>query len=304
MNGAPVVHAQSLTVRRGGHRLLDRCSLTLDSGSICALLGPNGAGKSSFLRTLLGLLCPDEGHLEVLGLVPARVPQDVRAAVSLVPTGGLLLDGLTAAQHFQVGSRFEPRWASSTAQRVAELFDLPLNRVSRHLSTGQRVGLALAYAFASQPRLLLLDEPTNGLDHHHREVLLSLVAAYAADGGTVLFTSHVLSEVEALADTVAFMHAGHLALSGTMHDLLRRYATVQAIYDAQVPLVTAQWIRLQFPQAEVEIIGRVLRVSHYERTDEILDALAAEQPVDLQVQAGTLTRLYGAVVEEGVRAVV
>ncbi|ACO45181.1 ABC transporter ATP-binding protein [Deinococcus deserti] len=291
-----VLQAQDLRTRRGKHTILNDCSMQVVQGSIYALLGPNGTGKSTLLRAFLGLEPVETGRMTVLGIDPSVSPGRVKEQVALVPTGGTLLPTHDAQMHFQVGARLHPEWNAALALETAALFGVPLRCAARHLSTGQRIGLALAYAFASQPRLLVLDEPTNGLDPVHRQALLSRLAEYAADGGTVILTSHVLAEVEGIADHVGFMHSGRVVLEGEMDALRDQYKTVQAIYQEDVPASVAGWLQAHHTPEHVQVDGPVVQIHASGNVDEMIRVLMSAQPLDLQVRPRPLDRLYASVI--------
>ncbi|GGK30188.1 ABC transporter ATP-binding protein [Deinococcus malanensis] len=290
-----VLQAQALRTRRGKHIILDDCSMQVTQGSIYALLGPNGTGKSTLLRALLGLEPLQAGQVTMLGMDPSVSSSQVKEQVALVPTGGVLLPTHDAQAHFQVGARLHPMWNAEFALQTADLFGVPLRRAARHLSTGQRIGLALAYAFASQPRLLILDEPTNGLDPVHRQALLSRLAEYAADGGTVVLTSHVLAEVEGIADHVGFMHSGRVILEGETDALRDHHKTVQAIYQEAVPASVAGWLQTHHTPEHVQLDGPVVQIHASGNVDEVVRVLMSAQPLHLQVRPRPLEHLYASV---------
>jgi ABC-2 type transport system ATP-binding protein len=229
MTAAPAVEVRGLTKSFGATRALDGLDLTVGTGSVTGFLGPNGAGKSTTLRVLLGLLHADGGTVRVLGGDPwedavalhrrlAHVPGDVTLWPTL--TGGEVIDLLG-----RLRGPVDPRRRAELIDR----FQLDPTKRARTYSTGNRKKVALVAALAADVELLLLDEPTSGLDPLMEEVFTECIAEAAAAGRSVLLSSHVLSEVEKLCDTVVIIRDGRTVESGTLAQLrhLRR-STVTA----------------------------------------------------------------------------
>ncbi len=210
------IQIQGLTKRYGTQRAVDELSLTVPEGSIFRLLGENGAGKTTTIQTVLGLIKPDAGRLDVLGLNPARQGFEVRRRAGYVPEVPVLYDWMTVAEigWFAAGFHLDSHGTTAGYQaRYAELtrgFDLPTHRKIKALSKGMRAKVSLALALASDPPLLILDEPTSGLDVLVRREFLESMVDLAGAGRTVLLSSHQISEVERVASHVALMHHGRL----------------------------------------------------------------------------------------------
>jgi ABC-2 type transport system ATP-binding protein len=211
-----VIQIQGLTKRYGAQTAIDGLSLLVPEGSIFGLLGENGAGKTTTIQTLLGLIKPDAGRLEVLGLNPARQGFEVRRRVGYVPEVPVLYDWMTVAEigWFAAGFHLDGHGTTAGYQaRYTELtrgFELPARRKIRALSKGMRAKVSLAIALASNPPLLVLDEPTSGLDVLVRREFLESMVDLAGAGRTVLLSSHQIGEVERVASHVALMHHGRL----------------------------------------------------------------------------------------------
>lgn len=291
-----LLRAHEVCLRRQHHTILNRCSLNVQEGSIYALLGANGTGKSTLLRTLVGLESFESGEIEVLGLNPERHAMQLRQQVTLVPTGGVLLPSQSLEMHLRVGGHMYPKWNAAEAFATAELFNVPHRRAARHLSTGQRIGLGLAYAFGTRPKLLILDEPTNGLDPIHRQALLSKLAEFAADGGTVLMTSHVLAEVEGIADHIGFMRNGQVVLQDAMDQLRETYKTIQVVYTREVPADVLSWLAHHHSPTDIHQQGGLIQINAHGNVDAVVDMLRETRPLDLQVLPRPLERLYASVI--------
>ncbi len=208
-----------------GRNALQDVSLSLPRGSVLGLIGRNGAGKSTLIRALLGLLEPQAGEARVFGEPALRLSDATKARIAYVPQQPEGLAWLTAEQMFDYFSRFYPRWDAAFVERTMQRWQLPGNRVLAKLSPGERQRVDLVRALASQPDLLVLDEPAAALDPVARRDLLREVAMRAGeDGGTVLFSTHIVSDLERVASDIAFMHQGRLLLHCPVDDTKERFA--------------------------------------------------------------------------------
>jgi ABC-2 type transport system ATP-binding protein len=219
---------ERLTKRFGNQTAVDGLSLTVPHGSIFSLIGENGAGKTTTIQMLLGLLQPDAGRLDVLGLDPTRKGLDVRRRVGYVPEVPVLYDWMNVSEigWFAAGFHLDSEASTSTYQfRYNELirgFELPLRKKIKTLSKGMRAKVSLSLALASDPGLLILDEPTSGLDVLVRRDFLESMVDLAGAGRTVLLSSHQIGEVERVASHIAILHRGKLLLAEPLDDLKAR----------------------------------------------------------------------------------
>ncbi len=221
----PAIRIDHLTKRYRDQVAVDDLSLDIPAGSIFGLLGENGAGKTTTIQTLLGLVRPDAGRVEVLGLDPVKQGLEVRRRIGYVPEIPVLYDTMTAEQIGWFASGFHPgRGGSSAAfeQRYLELvkgFDLPLKRKLSKLSKGMRAKVSLSLALAGDPELLILDEPTSGLDVLVRREFMESMVDLAGSGKTVLLSSHQIGEVERVASHIALIHKGKLLHTEPLDEL-------------------------------------------------------------------------------------
>jgi ABC-2 type transport system ATP-binding protein len=226
-----MIEVNGLTKRLGGRTVVDGVSFRCEPGTVTGFLGPNGAGKTTTLRMVLGLATPDAGSAQVLGRPYASLEQPGRRV-------GVLLDA--SAQH---PGRRGREVLALTAQllgvpeaRVDELLELvglerrDWRKRVRQYSLGMRQRLGLAHALLGDPAVLILDEPANGLDPVGMRWMRSLLRDFADCGGTVLLSSHLLYEVEALADQLVIIGHGRIMASGSREELLTGGQTLEDLF--------------------------------------------------------------------------
>ncbi|NKZ07983.1 ABC transporter ATP-binding protein [Actinomadura latina] len=214
-----VVEAEGLVKTFGRTRALDGLGLSVRSGEVHGFLGPNGAGKSTAIRVLLGLMRADAGTARLLGGDPWRDATALHRRIAYVPGDVTLWPNLSGGEVIDLLGRLR---GGLDERRRAELlgrFELDPKKKGRAYSKGNRQKVALVAAFASDAELLILDEPTSGLDPLMEEVFQECVREERRGGRTVLLSSHILSEVEALCDRVTIIRRGRTVETGTLADL-------------------------------------------------------------------------------------
>ena len=219
--------AESLGKRYGRTWALHDCTLELPAGRVAALIGPNGAGKSTLLNLAVGLTEPTAGAVSVFGASPRRDAATVLPRIGFVGQDRPLYRGLTVAETMRAGRVLNPRWDAAYADDRMRRLGIPLDRKVGKLSGGQHSQVALVMALAKRPELMILDEPVAALDPlARREFLQILMEAVAADGMTVLLSSHIVGDLERVCDHLILMaegevqFAGELDRFGTTHRLL------------------------------------------------------------------------------------
>jgi ABC-2 type transport system ATP-binding protein len=215
----PAIRTIELTKRYGSHEALHGLNLTVEPGTVFGLIGPNGAGKTTTLRTVLDIIRPTSGTVTVLGQTPRSGGPALRRRIGYVP-GELRLEGRIRGRqllrHYAEISGPVPRGA---IEELADRLGLDLNRQVRTLSKGNKQKLGLAQAFMHRPELLVLDEPTSGLDPLVQRTFLEMVGEARAAGQSVLLSSHVLSEIQQIADHVAVLNEGRIVAEGPVSSL-------------------------------------------------------------------------------------
>ncbi len=228
-----VIQVQQLTKSYGPVRAVDGLSFTVRSGEIFGLLGPNGAGKTTTLSIIEGILPPDEGRVEVLGLDVSVRPREVKRRIGVQLQQTSLIRELRAWEQVALfgrlyGVRMDRKRAMALLARVG--LDARANAYPDALSGGQRKRLTLALALVNDPDILFLDEPTTGLDPQARRALWDIVRDIAAQGRTVVLTTHYLEEAEALCHRVGLMDGGRLIALDTPAGLIRRAGLAAVIH--------------------------------------------------------------------------
>ena len=213
----PALETDGLAVSYGRTRVLDRITLSVPRGSVFALLGRNGSGKTSLLRCVLGQRPVAAGGARLLGEDPWRHRRRLMERVGVVPEDPNAFPEMTAGQLSAFCGRLHGRWDGAAVEERLRRFEVPTDRPFGGLSKGQKGAVMLALGLGHDPELLLLDDPTLGLDVVARDAVFREVIGDLADRGTTVFvTTHDLRAIEGLADHVAILHAGRLALTGGM----------------------------------------------------------------------------------------
>ena len=203
---------------------LDDVTLHIPRGSVFGLVGENGAGKTTLIRHLLGLQRPQSGKVSVFGLDPVEDSTTVLARLGYLSETRDLAPWMTVAEMIRFTGAFYPKWDFDYAEELRAQFDLDPTAKIQTLSQGQLAKSALLAALAHRPELLVLDEPSSGLDPIvRRDILEAIIRTVADEGRTVLFSSHLLDEIERVSDFVGFLHRGKLALTGTMDEVKARH---------------------------------------------------------------------------------
>ncbi|GGV32087.1 tetronasin ABC transporter ATP-binding protein [Actinomadura cremea] len=203
----------------GATRALDGLDLTVRTGEVHGFLGPNGAGKSTTIRILLGLLRPDSGNARLLGGDPWRDAVRLHRRIAYVPGDVDLWPNLTGGQAIDLLGRLRGGLDRARRDELCDRFDLDTAKKGRTYSKGNRQKVALVAALASRAELLILDEPTAGLDPLMEAVFQECIAEAAADGRTVLLSSHILAQVEKLCDRVSIIRLGRIVEHGALAEL-------------------------------------------------------------------------------------
>jgi ABC-2 type transport system ATP-binding protein len=215
-------------------KALDDVSFRAQAGQVYGLVGSNGAGKTTLLKHLLGLLRATSGSVQVFGLDPVRDPVGVLSRVGYLSEDRELPEWMRIDELLRYTQAYHPTWDESYARELLETFALDPRKKVKDLSKGMRAQAGLIAAVAYRPELLILDEPSSGLDAMvRRDILDAIVRAVADDGRTVIFSSHLLDEVERMSDHVTLMHQGRVTLSGALDDVRGSYQRSRVRFSEQ-----------------------------------------------------------------------
>src|SRR3984885_14010737 len=219
-NATAAIEARGLG-RRYGHRwALADCTLTIPAGHVAGLVGPNGAGKTTLISLATGMLAPTAGTIQVLGGLPASDPGQL-ARVGYVAQDTPTYAGLSVADHLRLGAHLNPRWDAGLARRRIEQLGMDPRQKAGRLSGGQRAQLALTLALAKRPELLILDEPIASLDPvARREFLQVLMQVTAEQELSVVMSSHLVADLERVADYLVVLVDSRVRITGEVDDLL------------------------------------------------------------------------------------
>ena len=230
------VRVRGLVKRFGPRAVLDRVDLEVPRGQVIGLLGLNGSGKSTLIKCLLGLLKADEGTATVLGTDAWQLADREKARIGYVPQEATLYPWLTVRQTVAYVSSFYSRWDRAWGEELLRRWDLPLGHRVGPLSVGQKQKLALVLALGHRPELLILDEPVASLDPVARRWFLETVLETAADGaGTVLFSTHITSDLERVASHVALLREGKVMFHDEIDVLKDRVKRLRIEAQADLP---------------------------------------------------------------------
>jgi ABC-2 type transport system ATP-binding protein len=241
-----VISVTELTRRFGAKTALASVTLSLPRGAVYGLVGANGAGKTTLIRHILGLLRAESGSVRVFGLDPVADPVGVLSRIGYLSEERDLPDWMRVDELIRYSRAFYPAWDDGYAEELRHAFALDPTARIKNLSKGEKARLGLLIAMAYRPELLVLDEPSSGLDPIvRRDILGAVIRTIADEGRTVLFSSHLLGEVEQVADHVTMINHGSIVLSAPLdairesHRVDGRVPSLEEIFVAHVGTAAA-----------------------------------------------------------------
>ena len=215
-----VIEITELTRRFDSRTALDSVSLSMPRGAVYGLVGANGAGKTTLIKHILGLLRAQSGSVRVFGLDPVADPVGVLSRIGYLSEENDLPGWMRVDELIRYSRAFRPSWDDDYAEELRESFALDPAAKIRNLSKGQKARVGILIALAYRPDLLVLDEPSSGLDPIvRRDILGAIIRTVADEGRTVLFSSHLLEEVEQVADYVTMINKGRIVLSAPLDEI-------------------------------------------------------------------------------------
>ena len=232
-----VIAIAGLSRQFGVKTALDEVSVYVPRGSVLGLVGENGAGKTTLIKHLLGVLKAESGTVRVFGLDPVVDPVGVLSRIGYLSERRDLPGWMQVGEYLRYSQAFYPGWDHAYAEKLLTQFHLDRRQLIKTLSQGQQAKTGLLCAIAYRPELLILDEPSSGLDPVvRRDILEAIVQAVAQEGRTVIFSSHLLDEVERVADHIIMLHAGRVVLNGRTDEV--RQAHISAVLSFETPRST------------------------------------------------------------------
>jgi ABC-2 type transport system ATP-binding protein len=289
-----VIWARSLTKRYGAHRGIEGLSLSVDAGEVFGLLGPNGAGKTTTIRLLLDLIRPTAGQVELFGIDP-RASSAVRRRIGYLPGDLRLYERLSGRELLAYFAGLRGLRSLGLASALADRFEVELDRPLKTLSKGNKQKVGIVQAFMHEPELLVLDEPTSGLDPLVQQTFYGLLRQVRAEGRTVLISSHVLPEVQRVADRVALLRDGRLVLVDTV-EALRSHAAARIEVTLAEPAEPDAFAGLPGVR-ELERRGTTIVFGLRGEPDGLLKALASHHVVALDSHEADLEDVFLALYE-------
>ena len=202
-----MIEIKNLTMKYKNGKGVDDINISVDDGEVKALLGPNGSGKSTTMRSLMGFLNSSEGSLKVSGIDTIANPVEAKEIIGYLPGDPQLPQNLNSKSLFKLGADMRGQ-SIDYAMELAEKFELDVKQIVKELSKGNRQKTAVILALLHKPKALILDEPTSGLDPFHQRTFFEIIEEFSNNGASVLLSSHIISEVEKIADSMAVLKVG------------------------------------------------------------------------------------------------
>ena len=286
-----IIETADLRKNYDGVEALRGLTVQVPTGSIYGFLGRNGAGKTTTIKILLGLAMATSGTARVFGLDANTQSSSVaiRRRTAFVSDEKDLYDYMTVGEMIRFTSSFYPKWRREMEEKQLRRFDLRPERPIKGLSRGMRTKLSLLLALCRGADLLILDEPTSGLDPVvTEEVLQALVSGVAGEAMTVFFSSHQIAEVDQIADHVAIIDHGQVAIAGALDDLRGNYRRIQLVFEGDAPTAKFHSSGVRRVQRK----GRVLTILSSAGTEQILDEAKGYRPVSIDVVPVTLKDIF------------
>lgn len=272
MNAEPAIEIKGLTKYYGAQAVVQNLHLSIPRGCVFGFLGRNGAGKTTTIRMLMGIVEPTRGTATILGQDTREWTPELRTRVGYLAEGHHVYEWMTVAQCGQFQRQFYPRWKEEIFQAVIQHFNLKPSQHAAGLSRGQRAGLCLAMTLAPEPELLVLDDPALGLDPVARISLLeAMIYVTRGTTRTILFSSHLLTDVERVADVIAVMDRGVLRAHCSIEEFRQRVRQFILHYTERPPSAPS-WPNLL----------------HSFRTDRDLTLTLANCPEEIAAQLDSL----------------
>jgi ABC-2 type transport system ATP-binding protein len=233
---AEILQIKNLYKSFGRNKVLEDFSMMLMKRQVYGLLGKNGEGKTTLIRMIMGIIPRDKGKILYKGEEIKYNQPSYKKEVGYIPEESIFFGWMTVRELMSFNSTFYPRWSAQKAKELLERFDLDEKFRIRHLSRGMKLKLGLIVALAAEPELLILDDPTSGLDVPTRhDFLKGIIQEILDQGTTILFSSHLVHELEGIIDHLGILHGGHLILEESFEKVKNDAKKVHLVFDGTVP---------------------------------------------------------------------
>lgn len=285
------IETREITKRFGRRTAVDHLSMQIPSGSVFAFLGRNGAGKTTTIRILLNLLDRTSGEACVLGLNPARDDTEIKRRIGYVAEAQRMYEWMTVKQLEWFCSGFYPTWDHAYSAELTKAMELPTNEKLANLSRGTQAKVALLLAMSHRPELLILDEPTAGLDVVvRRDFLEGVIDLIQQEGRTVFFSTHLVHEVERVADWVGIIDQGRMVVSAPVEELKASVKRIAMTFDDTPPAIKLDG------ELSCECAGRQVRATVRDFSNAVLEKAKAYKPCSVDVEDLCLEDIFVALV--------
>lgn len=285
-----VIETQDLTVYYGRHRGILNVNLTVEKGEVFGFLGPNGAGKTTTQRVLLDVFPPTAGRASIFGLDCQAHGVELRKRIGYLPGELSLYTNMRASEFFRMYEYLRGENGSKDYWReLADRLELDPNRKIRELSRGNKQKVGVVAAFMSRADLLILDEPTGGLDPLVQKTVLEMVREVKAEGRTIFFSSHILSEVQAVCDQVGIIREGQLVVTQRVENMIaQRLNRMSLVFDGMPPVGTFDIDGV----TELERREQTIVLEVRENLPQVLAAAAEYNVMDIETHNISLEEIF------------
>lgn len=283
-----ILRAECLYKKFGRKQVLKDFNMTLEEGKVYGLLGKNGEGKTTLIRMIIGVIPGDKGKIYYKGNPIAFNSPHYKKEVGYIPEESIFFGWMRINELLTFNSSFYPKWNASKAREFLKKFDLDGNLKIKNLSRGMKLKMGLVVALASEPELLILDDPTSGMDVPTRhDFLKGIIQEILDEGTTILFSSHLVHELEGIIDHLGILHDGHLILDGEFEKVRNSAKKVYLSFDGSVP-------------DRIEITGILSKQTNgnkcdlgiYPWSEDAKKGLEALNPTTMDVESMTLEEIF------------
>lgn len=270
---------------------IEDVSFNVSQGDIFGFIGPNGSGKSTTIRILLNLIFPTSGSARIFGFDVVKDSKKIRARTGYVPSDANLYDWMKVHEFLSFGaSLYGMKNSNDRIRSLGQVFDLDLSRNIRELSTGNKKKVAILQALIHRPQLLILDEPTTGLDPLIQSRFFDLLHQENNNGTTILFSSHILSEVQALCNTVAIVKEGKIVREETVSSLRdKQLKKVRIVFQSDI---TIQGLGISGIESAESEAGKILSFLFSGNINELIGKLSAYRVESLSIEEPPLEEIF------------